>query len=38
LLLVTGIAGMGEASATVDGACERAKALAEAVGTVLATK
>jgi hypothetical protein len=38
LLLVTGIAGFGEASATVDGACERAKALAEAAGTVLATK
>ncbi|NGY62113.1 DUF3558 domain-containing protein [Lentzea sp. NEAU-D13] len=38
LLLVTGIAGMGESTATVDGACERAKALAEAVGTVLATK
>jgi hypothetical protein len=38
LLLVTGVAGLGEASATVDGACDRAKALAEAAGAVLATK
>jgi hypothetical protein len=38
LLLVTGVAGMGEKSATVDGACERATALANAVGAVLATK
>ncbi|MFJ8960470.1 DUF3558 domain-containing protein [Lentzea sp. NPDC102401] len=38
LLLVSGIAGLGEDSATVDGACERAKALAEAAGAVLATK
>ncbi|PWK90406.1 uncharacterized protein DUF3558 [Lentzea atacamensis] len=38
LLLVTGVAGFGDKSATVDGACERAKALAEAAGAVLATK
>lgn len=38
LLLVTGVAGLGEDSATVDGACERAKALADAAGAVLATK
>ena len=38
LLLVTAVAGFGDKSATVDGACERAKALAEAAGTVLATK
>ncbi|GLY48536.1 hypothetical protein Lesp01_21920 [Lentzea sp. NBRC 102530] len=38
LLLVNGVAGLGEDKATLDGACERAKALAEAAGAVLATK
>ncbi|MFD4674596.1 DUF3558 domain-containing protein [Lentzea sp. NPDC058450] len=38
LLLVNGVAGFADDKATVDGACERAKALAEAVGAVLATK
>ncbi len=38
LLLVTAIAGFGEDKATVDGACEQAKKLANAVGAVLATK
>jgi hypothetical protein len=38
LLLVNGVAGFGDESATVDGACERAKALAEAAGAVLVTK
>lgn len=38
LLLVNGVAGFGDSSATVDGACERAKALANAAGAVLATK
>jgi hypothetical protein len=38
LLLVNGVASFGEQGTTVDGACERAKALAGAVGAVLATK
>jgi hypothetical protein len=38
LLLVNAVAGMGVSSATVDGACERATALANAAGAVLATK
>ncbi|RAS68372.1 uncharacterized protein DUF3558 [Lentzea atacamensis] len=38
LLLVDGVAGFGDSSATVDGACERAKALANAAGAALATK
>jgi hypothetical protein len=38
LLLVDAFGTLGEKSATVDGACERAKALAEAVGAVLAGK
>ena len=38
LLLVDAGGVFGEKSATMDGACERAKALAGAVGAVLATK
>ncbi|SFR18470.1 Protein of unknown function [Lentzea waywayandensis] len=38
LLLVDAVAGFAEDSATLDGACERAKALAGAAGAVLATK
>ncbi|NKE55861.1 DUF3558 domain-containing protein [Lentzea sp. PSKA42] len=38
LLLVNAIAGLGGDKATMDGACEKAKALANAVGAVLATK
>jgi hypothetical protein len=38
LLLVNAVAGMGDSTATVDGACERATALANAAGAVLATK
>ncbi|GGU69159.1 hypothetical protein GCM10010178_71170 [Lentzea flava] len=38
LLLISAVAGLGDKSATVDGACERAKALADAAGAVLATK
>jgi hypothetical protein len=38
LLLVDTYGGLGEESATLDGACERAKAAAAAAGAVLATK
>lgn len=38
LLLVDAFGGLGEESATLDGACERAKAVAGAAGAVLATK
>ncbi|MGW6443991.1 DUF3558 domain-containing protein [Lentzea sp. NPDC055074] len=38
LLLVDAISGFGDASSTLDVACERAKALAGAAGAVLATK
>lgn len=38
LLLVDAVAGLGDKAATVDGACERATALANAAGAVLATK
>ncbi|MFD4643683.1 DUF3558 domain-containing protein [Lentzea sp. NPDC058436] len=38
LLLVDAFGGLGEDKATPDGACERAKAIAGAVGAVLAAK
>jgi hypothetical protein len=38
LLLVNAVGGFGEDKATVDGACEQATKLANAVGPVLATK
>ncbi|SDF59503.1 Protein of unknown function [Lentzea fradiae] len=38
LLLVNAVGGFGEDGATVDGACERATGLANAVGPVLATR
>jgi hypothetical protein len=38
LLLVDAFGALGEETATLDGACERSKAAAEAAGAVLATK